>query len=144
MKDRTLFAIFLSVILVLAGISYYFQEADEPTSRAPLEKLASDLEEAYRRRIDINGYAMNYRAEPPDTIVIVVKHYPTVNRRNMTDAVESAKNLIRGMAHDKYGMIHVNIDVQTSEAAIPNNAREMERLERERKLERNRRSGGAG
>lgn len=109
----------LLVVGLFGLIAHRAKDFHAPFAPTQLERLVFKLEGQYRRSLDVNGYSLHYTALPPDTVVIQVRHYPNVDRNNMNSAIESVKSLIRGLAHDVYGIQNIQINSRVEWTELP-------------------------
>lgn len=103
--------ILLLNVFALMGLVYLYRASKVDFAPTQLDYLILKMEAQYRRQLDSNGYSINYRGRPPDTVVIEVKHYGNVNRNHMNSAIESAKSLVKGLARDEFGLRRVRVEV---------------------------------
>jgi hypothetical protein len=99
-------------IFWLAGNGYLSSKDDEET---PLSYLALKLESQFRRDIHKNPYSIDYSARSPNTIVIAVSYYSSVDRALLNSIVRAADENAKGVARDQF---HLNIGVETNWTAL--------------------------
>lgn len=83
---------------------------------SPVEQLVLKLvNSGYTRGLDQNDYYMSYRAAPPETVVIILKHVENGESKRLKEIIESAKGVIQRMAVRDYGMRDLKIEVESSQ-----------------------------
>jgi hypothetical protein len=65
-------------------------------------------------RLDTDGYNLQITASDPDTILIFVRHFPTVNREAMNSNIDTARRVIQitAKSYGWDGWLKVREDVQ--------------------------------
>lgn len=82
---------------------------------SPVEQLVLKLvNSGYTRGLDQNDYYLSYRAAPPETVVIVLKHVENGESKRLKEIIESAKGVIQRMATRDYGMRDLKIEVEST------------------------------
>lgn len=92
----------------LAGNGYLTSSDEE---EKPLNYLALKLESQFRRDLHKNPYSLDYSPRPPNTIVISVAYYSSVDRALLNSIVRAADENAKGVARDQF---HLNIGVETN------------------------------
>ena len=117
MKAKRLYFALITFLFIIFIVAIRYQQTRQVEKVRPIEQLLERLSDNYQRRLDVNKYSISYQIKEPDTIMINVRYYRDVNRKNMNDALDSAKSMIRGMARDNYGIeaIPVRYEVDMTE-----------------------------
>lgn len=75
-----------------------------------LDVLAIRLSK-YKRELDKNHYSIHYLPKHPNTIVILARYNALADRGKVESVVSAAKDLVKRVAKDDYGIEQIEIEV---------------------------------
>ena len=81
----------------------------------PVEKLVLRLvNSGYARGLDQNDYYLSFRAMPPETVVIILKHSDSNKTKKLAEIIESAKGVIIRMGKQDFGIRDLKVEEEVS------------------------------
>jgi hypothetical protein len=111
--------IFAVVAALVLGTWWMQSITPPPGSPAQLSQLQLHLEEIYLRGVDRNDFSLRYRAEPPKTILIVIKRLPSADKNLVARVADSAVSTVRGVGKEKFGLEDLDVRVEVSDIPAP-------------------------